>query len=106
MMPGTPRRAIGLVNATVAHKDRARDLQAIQTIARLRGYQLTHILDIGANTYMPRVLIATTAVEHGAEAMVAPSCHHFGGQPDALAHAVTLETWAGTTPRVTWDATR
>ena len=107
--PAQPRpRAIGLVNALVGQKDRSRDLRAISAIADDRGYQLVDLVEIDESTYLPITLIAFTASNQGAEEVVAPSSHHFGERHHitALAHALTLETWAGTTPRVTWDATR
>nr|WTA71261.1 hypothetical protein OHB51_35290 [Micromonospora sp. NBC_00855] len=105
-MTPPPRRALGLLNLDVAHKDRERDIRAIQAIAADRKYELTGVITIDGSTYMPITLIAHTAAEQSAVAVVAPSSHHFGEQPDALAHAVTLETWAGTVERVEWDPTR
>ncbi|MGW5920858.1 hypothetical protein ACWFPY_17885 [Nocardia fluminea] len=90
----------------MTQKDRERDLRAIQSIAFDRGYELTHVITIDGATYMPITLIAYTAAKQSADAVVAPSAHHFGEQGEKLAHAVTLETWAGTVARIGWDPTR
>ncbi|WP_328660320.1 hypothetical protein [Nocardia salmonicida] len=82
-------------------------MRSIQAIARKRGYELLpEVLVISDETYMPITFIAFEACNRGAVAVVAPSAQHFGEQGEKLAHAVTLETLAGTVQRVGWDATR
>ncbi|WP_410877330.1 hypothetical protein [Nocardia sp. A7] len=94
------------MNIAVGQQDRDRDVRAIQAIARERGYRLMYLLTIGPQTYMPITAIAHEALSRDAVAVVAPSSHHFGEHVEALARAVTLETWAGTVKRVGWDPTR
>ncbi|WP_280454086.1 hypothetical protein [Nocardia brasiliensis] len=70
----------------------------INKIACTRGYRLGRVLTIDSATYLPVALIAHTAANADAVAIIAPAVEHFGSARavEALARAVVLETPTGT----------
>ncbi|MFD0364134.1 hypothetical protein ACFQZZ_22040 [Nocardia sp. GCM10030253] len=69
-------KAIGLLLLDASGPHLLRDERVITELADQHGYTLMRLITIAHDTFMPAVLIVTTAHNMGASAVIAPSIDH------------------------------
>jgi len=91
--------ALGLVNLSISESPTA-DQAILLELAASHGCHITKVITITDETFMPTTLIAHTAHNIRAAAILAPSLAHFGTATKALTLACTLIVPHTVIPRV------
>ncbi|WP_406233871.1 hypothetical protein [Nocardia sp. NBC_01009] len=85
-------KAIGMLLLDVSGPHVLRDERVITELADQHGYTLMRLVTIAHDTFMPTVLIVTTAHNMGASAVIAPSADHIKHNARAIAVVCDLIT--------------
>ncbi|MFE7797202.1 hypothetical protein [Nocardia sp. NPDC057440] len=96
-------KAIGVLLLDVSGPHLLRDERVITALANRHGYTLMRLVTIAHDTFMPTVLIVTTAHKMGASAIIAPSADHIQHNARAIAVVCDLITPTHRIPRTSPD---